>query len=221
MTNKRSVAEIRGDSPPRVQMAERVAEQTITLTRTLRGPQAARQSRLIAAARELASSGGYAAVTMHEVADRAGVSRATVYRYFASKDHLLTAVSADWARDITASFDDHPPAGRTSTARVRSLLDRVIEATAQDLQLAAATVQAATSPDPAAYSALDGLAAIIIGHLDAAIGDEIPQAARVDIETVLAHVLFSALVALTIRGQTVEHVQEYLHVAARVTLADR
>ena len=66
--------------------------------RTPTKDQQARRNRLVEAARELAHEGGYAAVTMHAVADRAEVGRATVYRYFASKDDLLTEVAADWAR---------------------------------------------------------------------------------------------------------------------------
>ncbi|MDX6432023.1 MAG: TetR/AcrR family transcriptional regulator, cholesterol catabolism regulator, partial [Streptosporangiaceae bacterium] len=50
----------------------------ITVTRTLSKEQQARRARLVEAARRLADEGGYAAVTMHDVADRAGVARATV-----------------------------------------------------------------------------------------------------------------------------------------------
>jgi len=50
------------------------------VTRGLSGAQAARRARLVSAARALALDGGYGAVTMHDVADRAEVGRATVYR---------------------------------------------------------------------------------------------------------------------------------------------
>ena len=43
----------------------------ITVTRTLSKDQQERRTRLIDAARELALQGGYHAVTMHDVADRA------------------------------------------------------------------------------------------------------------------------------------------------------
>ncbi|MGR6999812.1 TetR/AcrR family transcriptional regulator [Yinghuangia aomiensis] len=73
---------------------------TITLTRALTRDQQARRERLVRAALDLAAEGGYASVTMHDVADRAGVARATVYRYFTSKDHLLSEVSALWIGQV-------------------------------------------------------------------------------------------------------------------------
>lgn len=45
--------------------------------------------RIVAAARELFQSPGFAATTMETVAERAGVSRATLFNYFPSKQSLL------------------------------------------------------------------------------------------------------------------------------------
>jgi AcrR family transcriptional regulator len=44
------------------------------------------------AAIEVASETGFAAMTMEKVAERAGVSPSTVYRYFANRDDLLNAI---------------------------------------------------------------------------------------------------------------------------------
>src|SRR5512139_3043865 len=80
----------------------------ITVTRALTKDQQARRDRLIDAAWELARSGGYPAVTMHDVADRAGVARATVYRYFASKDHLVIEVTASWMQSLDEALGTLP-----------------------------------------------------------------------------------------------------------------
>ncbi len=48
-----------------------------------------RRSALVAAAYALFAKKGYAATTMDEIADRAGLSRRTAFRYFASKEDLL------------------------------------------------------------------------------------------------------------------------------------
>ena len=53
--------------------------------------QAARRTRVLEAAIELASEGGYDAVQMRDVATRAQVALGTIYRYFSSKDELLAA----------------------------------------------------------------------------------------------------------------------------------
>ena len=52
------------------------------------------------AAIAVASETGFAAMTIDKVAERAGVSASTVYRYFADRDDLLSAVMA-WAYEQT------------------------------------------------------------------------------------------------------------------------
>ena len=55
--------------------------------------QQARYDRVIAVATDVLSAGGLEAVQMKDLAQRAGVSLATLYRYFPSKDYLLLAVA--------------------------------------------------------------------------------------------------------------------------------
>ena len=50
-----------------------------------------RRQRSLDATLMLASRGGYEAVPMRAVADRAGVALGTLYRYFPSKVHLLVS----------------------------------------------------------------------------------------------------------------------------------
>src|SRR2546423_5352817 len=57
--------------------------------------QRARRRRILRAAADLATEGGFDAVQMREVAERADVALGTLYRYFPSKIHLLVSVLAD------------------------------------------------------------------------------------------------------------------------------
>lgn len=52
------------------------------------------------AAIEVASESGFAAMTIEKVAERAGVSPSTVYRYFSDRDDLLGAIMS-WAYEET------------------------------------------------------------------------------------------------------------------------
>ena len=79
--------------------------ETVTLERRLTEPQSERRIRIRDAARELVAKDGYSAVTIREVAERARVARATVYRYYSSKDHLLADVIMEWAFEFFQSFD--------------------------------------------------------------------------------------------------------------------
>ena len=56
---------------------------------------ASTRERIVDAARELLLAGDFAAVTMDEVARRAGVARATVYQHVSSKVGLVGAVVDD------------------------------------------------------------------------------------------------------------------------------
>ena len=66
------------------------------MTKTIGRPQNARSRRsraaLLDATRELISEGGFDALTMAAVADRAGVSRRAVYLHFATRAELVTAL---------------------------------------------------------------------------------------------------------------------------------
>lgn len=188
----------------------------ITVTRTLTKDQQARRERLIDAARELALEGGYAAVTMHDVADRAGVARATVYRYFATKDHLLTEVAADWAHRITHDIDALA-VGDTPTERLTALLERIVAVAADELTLTSAIIQGVTSGDSSVDDARTVLFLFVRDRLSAAIGDPVPG--RDEVEIVLGHVLLAALVSLTSLRRPVEEVTAMVRTSGRLVLA--
>ena len=93
--------------------------------RNLTRSQVERRQRVIDAAMNLAADGGYEAVQMRDVASTAGVALGTIYRYFASKDHLLAAAMVEWAVDLEARGADQPSNGTTpptgwSTSSARS-----------------------------------------------------------------------------------------------------
>ncbi|NUU24444.1 MAG: TetR/AcrR family transcriptional regulator [Streptomycetaceae bacterium] len=193
---------------------------TITLTRALTRDQQARRERLVRAALDLAAEGGYASVTMHDVADRAGVARATVYRYFTSKDHLLSEVSALWIGQV---IDDliaqNPP--DDPAARLSSMLCRLVAVSAEHRLLTEAILQAATSPDPSAEASVRNFSGTIVRITETALGEPGTaerQAHFRDLQTVLGHVLLSGLLGLSHRGRSTEEVQELMRTAVRLVL---
>lgn len=58
--------------------------------------QRARRERVIDAVLALASEGGYEAVQLRSVADRADVAVRTIYSYYGSRDELLRAAMLEW-----------------------------------------------------------------------------------------------------------------------------
>lgn len=189
------------------------APRTLSIERRLTADQAARRVRVREAARELATEGGYAAVTMQAVAERSGVARATIYRYFTSKDHLLAEVIAEWGREITADLRRQPPAGALPE-RVVGVFARVIEAARRNPQLTAAVLASATSADPEAIRAQGHFASLIRSYLEAALGSElVPR--HGELEILMGHVFFSALVHMTAGRIDFDQAIRSLEIAAR------
>src|SRR5262245_32812284 len=61
---------------------------------------------VLEAARELFLADGYAAVSMDRIAARAGVSKATVYAYFAGKEAAYAEGLEQLSKELVASFED-------------------------------------------------------------------------------------------------------------------
>jgi len=94
-----------------------------TPTRVADGHQAgkaARRARIVQAARDLLREAGTAGLSMRALAERAGVSPATPYNLFGSKQAILISVLED-IRDFGRDF---------SAAAARSPLERLLQATA-------------------------------------------------------------------------------------------
>ena len=65
---------------------------------------------LLAVAREVFALRGFAAATTQEIAQRAGVSEATVFTYFGSKRELCVEVIRQWYGQITTELEAQLPA---------------------------------------------------------------------------------------------------------------
>src|ERR1700734_1549100 len=77
-----------------------------------------RRKRILDATLALASKGGYDAVQMREVAERADVALGTLYRYFPSKIHLLVSGLAREFERAQDRLDRAPIPGNTAYDRM-------------------------------------------------------------------------------------------------------
>ena len=156
--------------------------------------QATRRERVIAAAVDLASGGGYEAVQMRDVAAQADVALGTLYRYFPSKDHLLIAALAEQVSTLQRRLAQKPPRGTNAADRVVDVLRRASRALEREPRLTAALVTALSSADPSVAEAKqevnDILASVIADAVD---HDALAQSE--DVVRVLGHVWFAALVS--------------------------
>jgi TetR/AcrR family transcriptional regulator, cholesterol catabolism regulator len=165
-----------------------------TTTDQLTKSQAARRQRVVAAALELGSEGGYDAVQMRDVATRANVALGTIYRYFSSKDHLLAAALVEWARDLERRVAQRPPKGETIADRVVDVLRRATRTMERDPQLSAAVVTALSSNDAKVADCQREVGTVMDRIQSLAFPEDFDQALKWRITRALGHVWFSSLV---------------------------
>ena len=190
---------------------------TATLHRTLSGRQQERRQRIVDAAMQLAASGGYDAVMMKEVAADAGVALGTVYRYFASKDHLLAEALVAWGGVLAQRLRQHPPRGETPGERVAQVFRRMARGVEARPELGIALTRALLSCDPSAFANRSGLSRMLREWIGLALGD----AAVSDREAVIAvleHVCFSCMISLVNGHRTPRQVGAELERTARLLL---
>jgi TetR/AcrR family transcriptional regulator, cholesterol catabolism regulator len=101
-----------------------------------------RRKRIIEATLALASKGGFDAVQMRTVAERADVALGTLYRYFPSKIHLLVSGLDHEFERAQSRLDRTTIPGNTPDERVRFVLGRITRALQRDPNLTEAMTRA-------------------------------------------------------------------------------
>jgi AcrR family transcriptional regulator len=97
-----------------------------------------RHDRILAAAAVILAAGGEDALQMKDLSQRAGVSVATLYRYFPAKDHVLLGILLSRYTMALARITAEVPPGATARERVTSHLLREFRAEQRDPRLTAA-----------------------------------------------------------------------------------
>jgi AcrR family transcriptional regulator len=184
----------------------------------LTSSQAARRQRVLAAALELGSKGGYDAVQMRDVATTADVALGTIYRYFSSKDHLLAEALVSWVDDLGRRVQARPPRHASIADRVIDVLRRATHAMEADPQLSEAVITALASTDPHAARCQREVGETMARTMALAFPDDFDQAVRDDIVRTLGHVWFSSLVGWVNRWFGIGQAGDELEVAAHLLL---
>jgi len=109
-----------------------------------------RRRRILDATVALASEGGFDAVQMRTVADRASVALGTLYRYFPSKVHLLVTALARELERANDAFERRPLADQTAQERVLHVLDRITRSLRKEPSLTEAVTRAFMFADASA-----------------------------------------------------------------------
>jgi TetR/AcrR family transcriptional regulator, cholesterol catabolism regulator len=192
--------------------------ESVLLRRRLSVGQQERRQRVIDVASELAEQGGYDAVAMKDVADRSGVALATLYRWFASKDHLLGEVLLEWGARVEADLRSDPPSQPSGADRILEFVRRFSAVVATYPRLVSAVTSALLSLDPNVVDHQDDFHEMTVRWIDTALGD-LDVHERDTVIDVLEAVCFSGIVGLVSGRHTPDEFGTQLERAARLLLA--
>ena len=184
-----------------------------------------RRRRILDVTLGLASKGGYDAVQMRTVAERADVALGTLYRYFPSKIHLLVSALIREFEEMQEKLDRATIPGDTPYERTRVVLARITRTMQREPQLTEAMTRAFMFADPSAAAEVN-----MVGRLmedmfikamrgAAADGDQgEPSADDRAKARVIGDVWLSNLVAWVTRRASASDVLNHLELAARLLL---
>jgi len=177
-----------------------------------------RRKRILDATLALASKGGYDAVQMRTVAERADVALGTLYRYFPSKIHLLVSALTEEMDQIQDKLDRKPIPGETAADRMLYVLSRVTGNMQRDPMLTEAMTRAFMFADPSAAAEVNTVAQQMTRMFTKAMHDGEPSADDIAIARVIGDVWLSNLVAWVTRRASADDVTARLELAARLLL---
>ncbi|GAA4843564.1 cholesterol catabolism transcriptional regulator KstR [Saccharopolyspora rosea] len=177
-----------------------------------------RRKRIIDTTIALASKGGYDAVQMRTVAEKADVALGTLYRYFPSKIHLLvTGLAREFERSLDKLERTRIP-GENPYERVMFVLGRTTRALQRNPQLTEAMTRAFMFADTSAASEVDTVATLVERLFTSAMTEDEPTEEQKAVARVIGDVWLSNLVAWVTRRASASDVSNRLELTVRLLL---
>jgi AcrR family transcriptional regulator len=177
-----------------------------------------RRKRIIDATLALATKGGYDAVQMRAVADKADVALGTLYRYFPSKIHLLVAGLAREFTQAGEKLERAPIPGDTASERLLAVLSRMTRGMQRDPHLTEAMVRAFMFADTTAAAEVELVGRLMEQMFAKAIGKDDPTERDRAIFHLIADVWMANLVAWVTRRASAADVQHRLELSVHLLL---
>ena len=211
-TNPSSGSESR---PPQVMPVSVLAESELGSE-----AQRERRKRILDATLAIASKGGYEAVQMRAVAERADVAVGTLYRYFPSKVHLLVSALGREFERIDAKTDRAALAGGTPYQRLNLMVGKLNRAMQRNPLLTEAMTRAIVFADATAAGEVDHVGKLMDSMFARAMSDGEPTEDQYHIARVISDVWLSNLLAWLTRRASATDVSKRLDLAVRLLIGD-
>ena len=211
-TNPSSGSESR---PPQVMAVAVLAESELGSE-----AQRERRKRILDATLAIASKGGYEAVQMRAVAERADVAVGTLYRYFPSKVHLLVSALGREFERIDAKTDRAALAGGTPYQRLNLMVGKLNRAMQRNPLLTEAMTRAFVFADASAAGEVDHVGKLMDSMFARAMSEGEPTEDQYHIARVISDVWLSNLLAWLTRRASATDVSKRLDLAVRLLIGD-
>jgi AcrR family transcriptional regulator len=179
-----------------------------------------RRRRIIDATIALASKGGFEAVQMRAVAERADVALGTLYRYFPSKIHLLVSGLGAQLDRALDRMRRAPIPGDTRGERMLYVLSRITRGMQRDPHLTEAMTRAFMFADTSAAAEVDHVARQLEELFTLALGKDEPSDEDKAVARVVGDVWLSNLVAWVTRRASATDVTNRLELTVRLLMRD-
>ena len=151
--------------------------------------------RILDAALTLASDGGYEALQVRAIAERAGVSSRTIYAQFPSLDSLLIVAVAEQSGELYRRLTESPLKGRSPAARVNSLISELTDTMTANRALTVALIRALLSGKPDVAQYVRGFREVLKTMLASAIAPDNPVKRDREVAEILECIWFTTLIA--------------------------
>ncbi|MFD4368934.1 cholesterol catabolism transcriptional regulator KstR [Rhodococcus sp. NPDC058521] len=177
-----------------------------------------RRKRILDSTLALASKGGYEAVQMRAVAEKADVAVGTLYRYFPSKVHLLVSALGRELERID-SRGKNPP-GDNQRERMQTILTQITRAMQRDPLLTEAMTRAFMFADASAAAEVEQVGKLMDRLFVRAMTETDPTEEQYAVARVISDVWLSNLVAWLTRRSSATDVATRLELTVELLLGD-
>jgi AcrR family transcriptional regulator len=184
-----------------------------------------RRKRILDATYDLAKEGGFDAVQMRAVAEKADVALGTLYRYFPSKIHLLVSALGRQFTEAAERLRSREIPGDTPAERVLYVLKRMTRGMQGDPKLTEALTRAFMFADGSVSNEIHSVGMSMTSIVTHAMHGTVPdEDAITEEDVVLARVIgdvwLSALMSWVTGRSTAPETAQHMETAIRLILRD-
>ena len=170
--------------------------------------------RILNAALELAVEGGYDAMQVRTLAQRAKVSSRTIYMHFDSLDSLLVVAIAELSQPLYRQYTESPPRTGTAIERISQLFSELTQTMTANRGLTMALLRSLLSGKPDIVPFIRGYREVLEEVLAKTIADDEPTPEDRLTSEILQCVWFSALIGWATGTEEDSHVIEIMQSTA-------